>query len=186
MTSPDGARCSPMRSGKPAGRYPTTSALGPTMSSAPPRGQLPDARRDPGRGRPDRSGPERPSRDGPAGPRERDRSPRNGASDRPSSGIRLPERQARLSRLIRQPTSDVIGLGRVDATNVGRLLAASGTSDIADAHVVICSRPLSRRLRRAALGYPSCRSSSVTCVLAVDSSAPASPRIHAAVLSEFR
>ena len=31
-------------------------------------------------------------------------------------------------------------LGRVDATNVGRLLAASGTSDIADAHVVICAR----------------------------------------------
>jgi predicted nucleic acid-binding protein len=28
----------------------------------------------------------------------------------------------------------------VDATNVGRLLAASGTSDIVDAHVVICAR----------------------------------------------
>jgi len=28
----------------------------------------------------------------------------------------------------------------VDATSVGRLLAASGTSDIADAHVVICAR----------------------------------------------
>jgi len=28
----------------------------------------------------------------------------------------------------------------VDATNVGRLLAGSGTSDIADAHVVICAR----------------------------------------------
>jgi hypothetical protein len=28
----------------------------------------------------------------------------------------------------------------VDATNVGRLLAASGTADIADAHVVICAR----------------------------------------------
>jgi hypothetical protein len=46
----------------------------------------------------------------------------------------------RLSRLIRQPTTDVIGLGRVDATSVGRLLAVSGTSDIADAHVVICAR----------------------------------------------
>ena len=57
-----------------------------------------------------------------------------------AQAIRLPERQARLSRLIRQPTTDVIGLGRVDATNVGRLLAASGTSDIADAHVVICAR----------------------------------------------
>lgn len=48
--------------------------------------------------------------------------------------------QVRLSRFIRQPTTDVIDLGRVDATSVGRLLAASGTSDIADAHVVICAR----------------------------------------------
>ena len=57
-----------------------------------------------------------------------------------AQSIRRPERQARLSRLIRQPTTDVVDLGRVDATNVGRLLAASGTADIADAHVVICAR----------------------------------------------
>ena len=57
-----------------------------------------------------------------------------------AQAIRKPDRQARLSRLIRQPTTDVIELGRVDATNVGRLLAASTTSDIADAHVVICAR----------------------------------------------
>jgi hypothetical protein len=57
-----------------------------------------------------------------------------------AQAIRRPERQVRLSRLIRQPTTDVIDLGRVDATNVGRLLAASGTSDITDAHVVICAR----------------------------------------------
>jgi predicted nucleic acid-binding protein len=57
-----------------------------------------------------------------------------------AQAIRRPDRQARLSRLIRQPTTDVIELGRVDATNVGRLLAASGTSDLADAHVVICAR----------------------------------------------
>ncbi len=57
-----------------------------------------------------------------------------------AQAIRRPERQARLSRLIRQPTTDVIDLGRVDATSVGRLLAASGTSDVADAHVVICAR----------------------------------------------
>ena len=54
--------------------------------------------------------------------------------------IRRPERQVRLSRLIRQPGTDVIALGRVDATHVGRLLAASGTSDVVDAHVVICAR----------------------------------------------
>jgi hypothetical protein len=57
-----------------------------------------------------------------------------------AQAIRRPDRQARISRLIRQPTTDVIDLGRVDATSVGRLLAASGTSDIADAHVVICAR----------------------------------------------
>jgi predicted nucleic acid-binding protein len=57
-----------------------------------------------------------------------------------AQAIRRPERQVRLSRLIRQPGTDVVALGRVDATQVGRLLAASGTSDIADAHVVICAR----------------------------------------------
>jgi predicted nucleic acid-binding protein len=57
-----------------------------------------------------------------------------------AQAIRRPERQVRLSRLIRQPATDVVALGRVDATHVGRLLAASGTSDIADAHVVICAR----------------------------------------------
>jgi hypothetical protein len=57
-----------------------------------------------------------------------------------AQAIRQPERQVRLSRLIRQPGTDVVVLGRVDATQVGRLLAASGTADIADAHVVICAR----------------------------------------------
>ena len=37
-----------------------------------------------------------------------------------AQAIRRPERQARLARLIRQPTTDVIDLDRVDATNVGR------------------------------------------------------------------
>lgn len=57
-----------------------------------------------------------------------------------AQAVRQPERQARLSRLIRQPTTDVVALDRVDATSVGRLLAASGTSDVVDAHVVICAR----------------------------------------------
>ena len=57
-----------------------------------------------------------------------------------AQAIRRPDRQVRLSRLIRQPTTSVIDLGRVDAASVGRLLAASGTSDITDAHVVICAR----------------------------------------------
>jgi len=54
--------------------------------------------------------------------------------------IRQPQRQARLARLVRQPTTDVVRLDRVDATSVGRLLAASATADIVDAHVVICAR----------------------------------------------
>ncbi len=61
-----------------------------------------------------------------------------------AQAIRRPERQARLARLIRQPTSDVVPLDRVDAVNVGRLLAASGTSDIVDAHVVVCARRTSQ------------------------------------------
>jgi predicted nucleic acid-binding protein len=57
-----------------------------------------------------------------------------------AQAIRRPERQVRLARLIRQPTTDVVALDRVDATNVGRLLAASATSDVVDAHVVVCAR----------------------------------------------
>jgi predicted nucleic acid-binding protein len=57
-----------------------------------------------------------------------------------AQAVRRPERQVRLARLIRQPTTNVVALDRLDATDVGRLLAASGTSDITDAHVVICAR----------------------------------------------
>ncbi len=63
-----------------------------------------------------------------------------------AQAIRRPDRQARLSRLIRQPTSDVVALDRVDAVNVGRLLAASGTSDVVDAHVVVCARRSAQRV----------------------------------------
>lgn len=57
-----------------------------------------------------------------------------------AQAMRDPARQARLSRLLRQPLTEVVALDRVDATSVGRLLAASATSDIADAHVVVCAR----------------------------------------------
>ncbi len=63
-----------------------------------------------------------------------------------AQAIRRPGRQARLSRLIRQPTTRVMPLDRVDAVNVGRLLAASGTSDVVDAHVVICARRSGQRV----------------------------------------
>ena len=63
-----------------------------------------------------------------------------------AQAVRRPERQVRLARLVRQPTTAVVPLDRVDATSVGRLLAASGTSDIVDAHVVICGRRSGQRV----------------------------------------
>lgn len=57
-----------------------------------------------------------------------------------AQAMRAPAKQARLSRLIRQPTTRLEALDGADATQVGLLLAASRTSDIADAHVVICAR----------------------------------------------
>ncbi len=60
--------------------------------------------------------------------------------------IRQPQRQARLARLVRQPTTDVVPLDRVGATNVGRLLSVSATTDIADAHVVICARRVGQQV----------------------------------------
>jgi predicted nucleic acid-binding protein len=57
-----------------------------------------------------------------------------------AQAMRRPRTQARLSRLIRQPTTAVVALDGPDATQVGVLLAATGTRDIVDAHVVICAR----------------------------------------------
>lgn len=57
-----------------------------------------------------------------------------------AQAIRDPARQARLARLLRQPRTQVVPLDRVNATQVGKLLATSGTSDLADAHVVVCAR----------------------------------------------
>jgi predicted nucleic acid-binding protein len=54
--------------------------------------------------------------------------------------IRNPARQARLSRLIRQAGTDLVALNGPDATAVGLLLARTGTSDIVDAHVVVCAQ----------------------------------------------
>jgi predicted nucleic acid-binding protein len=63
-----------------------------------------------------------------------------------AQAVRQPDRQVRLARLVRQPTTEVRALDRVDATNVGRLLAASGTADVVDAHVVICARRNDQRV----------------------------------------
>jgi len=57
-----------------------------------------------------------------------------------AQAIRNPARQARLTRLIRMPSTDVVAMDVLDATAVGVLLARSGTADVVDAHVVICAR----------------------------------------------
>lgn len=57
-----------------------------------------------------------------------------------AQAMRNPARQARLSRLIRQASTDLISLDGPDATATGLLLARTRTADITDAHVIICAR----------------------------------------------
>jgi hypothetical protein len=57
-----------------------------------------------------------------------------------AQALRSPVRQVRLSRLIRQPGTDLVPLDGPDATRTGLLLAKSRTADIVDAHVVVCAQ----------------------------------------------
>ena len=57
-----------------------------------------------------------------------------------AQAIRNPARQARLVRLVRQPTTVVPALDRADALVIGPLLAATRTKDVVDAHVVVCAQ----------------------------------------------
>ena len=57
-----------------------------------------------------------------------------------AQAMRNPARQTRLSRLIRQPGTDLVALAGPDATAVGLVLARTATADIVDAHVVVCAR----------------------------------------------
>jgi hypothetical protein len=57
-----------------------------------------------------------------------------------AQAMRQPAGQAHLARLARQPTTDLAPLDRVDTTQVGILLAASGISDVVEAHAVVCAR----------------------------------------------
>jgi hypothetical protein len=63
-----------------------------------------------------------------------------------AQAIRRPDRQVRLARLVRQPTTLVTALDRADATMIGRLLAATRTADVVDAHVVICAQRANQRV----------------------------------------
>jgi predicted nucleic acid-binding protein len=57
-----------------------------------------------------------------------------------AQAIRNPARQVRLWRLVQHDKTDVVPLDVSHAQAVGLLLAKSGTSDIADAHVVVCAQ----------------------------------------------
>jgi predicted nucleic acid-binding protein len=63
-----------------------------------------------------------------------------------AQAVRDPRRQARLMKLARQAETDIIPLDDDDAVAVGRILAATGTADLADAHVVLCAWRASRRI----------------------------------------
>lgn len=54
--------------------------------------------------------------------------------------IRNPARQVRLWRMIQFDKTEIISLDGSQAQAVGALLARTSTSDIADAHVVICAQ----------------------------------------------
>ena len=57
-----------------------------------------------------------------------------------AQAMRNPAKQALISRLIRQPSTDLIPLNGPDATAIGLLLAKTETADIVDAHVAICAQ----------------------------------------------
>jgi hypothetical protein len=57
-----------------------------------------------------------------------------------AQAMRSPARQSRLSRLIRDPFTDLVKLDGAGATAVGILLARTATADIVDAHVVLCAQ----------------------------------------------
>lgn len=54
--------------------------------------------------------------------------------------LRSPAKQVRLWRMVQHDQTDVVPLDSFHAQAVGLLLAKSRTSDIADAHVVICAQ----------------------------------------------
>jgi predicted nucleic acid-binding protein len=63
-----------------------------------------------------------------------------------AQAVRHPAGQARIMRLARHGGTDVVPLDAEDAVAVGRLLAASRTADVADAHVVLCARRAGQRV----------------------------------------
>ena len=119
------------------------AGLGPTRSSGRRRGEAtrpPDARGDHGRRRAHRPRPWRPARHRAARPGRRDGRSGHGAGDGPGAGDPPARAPGPPRPAIHQPTTDVVALDRVVATNGGWLLAAAGTADGVDAHVVCANR----------------------------------------------
>jgi predicted nucleic acid-binding protein len=54
--------------------------------------------------------------------------------------VRNLARQSRIARLLRERWTRIVALDEMDVVTVGRLLAASHTDDVVDAHVVLCAR----------------------------------------------
>lgn len=54
--------------------------------------------------------------------------------------VRSPGRQVQLMRLVRHRRVSIVPLDGEASLKVGRMLAQSGTADIADAHVVVCAQ----------------------------------------------
>jgi len=54
--------------------------------------------------------------------------------------VRNPAKQVRLWRMIQRDETEIVPLDGARAQEVGVLLSKTGTSDIADAHVVVCAR----------------------------------------------
>jgi len=63
-----------------------------------------------------------------------------------AQAIRNPRRQVRVMRLTRDTGTDLVPLDTEDAIGIGRLLGISRTSDITDAHVVLCARRSGQRV----------------------------------------
>jgi hypothetical protein len=53
--------------------------------------------------------------------------------------LRDPARQVAISRLLGRSSTTTVALDRAGAAQIGHLLRRSGTTDVVDAHVVLCA-----------------------------------------------
>lgn len=53
--------------------------------------------------------------------------------------VRNLTRQVQLTRMLKESNVSIMPLTAADAVEIGRMLARAGTSDVVDAHVVLCA-----------------------------------------------